>query len=249
VSAAAHVAVVAAVITAGTRQLVPRPSVELVRVHFTPARPPDAPPREARSASVLANAIARMLPSRVDLPRLAVRSPSPAVLPTIQLRSPGVPDVPRSGNGPAGGPIAALPYDLLGSGDDDGVWGGAEATMRVIASATPRYPDALRASGVEGTVLVQFVVRHGGPRQHGDGEGAAFDARHLHAGRAGRAAALSLSAGLGGGAASAGAGANAVRVPLEALIAAAHGSEKGAGYLVASPRAVPRAERARRRYS
>ncbi|HEX4683669.1 MAG TPA: energy transducer TonB, partial [Gemmatimonadaceae bacterium] len=43
-------------------------------------------------------------------------------------------------------------------GDDNSAWRGSELLMRIVASAVPRFPERLRDAGVEGSVLVQFVV-------------------------------------------------------------------------------------------
>lgn len=37
-------------------------------------------------------------------------------------------------------------------------WHGAELVMRILTPGIPRYPDMLRAAGIEGTVIVQFAV-------------------------------------------------------------------------------------------
>lgn len=37
-------------------------------------------------------------------------------------------------------------------------WRGSDLLMRIETSAAPRYPEQLRNSGIEGTVLVQFAV-------------------------------------------------------------------------------------------
>jgi len=37
-------------------------------------------------------------------------------------------------------------------------WRGRELLMRIVTTAKPRYPDHLRAAGIEGTVVVRFTV-------------------------------------------------------------------------------------------
>jgi protein TonB len=37
-------------------------------------------------------------------------------------------------------------------------WRGKELLMRIERAAKPRYPEALRQSGIEGRVVVQFTV-------------------------------------------------------------------------------------------
>ena len=42
--------------------------------------------------------------------------------------------------------------------DESTEWRGGELLMRIVASTVPRYPERLRDAGVEGNVMVQFVV-------------------------------------------------------------------------------------------
>ncbi|HEY9226569.1 MAG TPA: TonB family protein [Gemmatimonadaceae bacterium] len=39
-----------------------------------------------------------------------------------------------------------------------GPWSGAELMMRLVAPPKPRYPESLRQSGIDGSVLVRFTV-------------------------------------------------------------------------------------------
>ncbi|HXT18052.1 MAG TPA: energy transducer TonB [Gemmatimonadaceae bacterium] len=45
-----------------------------------------------------------------------------------------------------------------GGGPQIDEWRGRDLLMRIVSSAIPRYPERLRNAGVEGSVLVQFVV-------------------------------------------------------------------------------------------
>jgi periplasmic protein TonB len=40
----------------------------------------------------------------------------------------------------------------------DAEWSGTELLMRIVSSKKPRYPESLRAAGIDGRVLVRFTV-------------------------------------------------------------------------------------------
>jgi TonB family protein len=52
------------------------------------------------------------------------------------------------------GPLAA-PLDTARGGEP---WSVRETSARVVRAARPRYPEMLRAAGVEGRVLVRFII-------------------------------------------------------------------------------------------
>jgi protein TonB len=53
------------------------------------------------------------------------------------------------------GRLGAAPLDSARSGEP---WTVRETSARVVRAARPRYPEMLRAAGVEGKVLVRFII-------------------------------------------------------------------------------------------
>lgn len=58
-------------------------------------------------------------------------------------------------SGGAPGPRSVIDGD---DGIDSSAWRGNELLMRIVASSTPQYPPVLRRAGIDGRVLVRFVV-------------------------------------------------------------------------------------------
>lgn len=124
-------------------------------VHF--ARPLDRRPAPSRAVAV-ANATIAAFPS---LPRLNVPAIVPVGIPPVDLRV--APTVEYSGQGPistsritcdrecGGAPVADMNGHAL--------WSTSDVLMRLLADPVPpRYPEALRRAGVEGEVVVKFLV-------------------------------------------------------------------------------------------
>jgi len=87
-------------------------------------------------------------------------STTPPTLPPIDISSPVTPDEIGLAVGPAGNQRvpAGRTLDLTDDGPPDGQWRGRELLMRIVSSAKPRYPETLRQNGIDGRVVVQFVV-------------------------------------------------------------------------------------------
>jgi periplasmic protein TonB len=154
ISVAAHAAVVILAVVA-TGRAMPGPTPEKPPEIVTWVAPPERPPRHP-------------LPT---LPRergTADGDPRPApTQPPIDLVLPGIPpvdvDLRRTEHfdDPTGGPAS----DRGGAGEATGGETGAALPSQVDrvalllpGSPSPRYPESLRHSGVEGEVVAQFVV-------------------------------------------------------------------------------------------
>ena len=93
------------------------------------------------------------------LPRIAISNLAPKSLPAIPLGAEAPPMEPAFGPGSAtagtGRPLGILD----GAGEDQAApWTGRELMMRLVATSKPRYPESLRNAGIEGQVLIRFVV-------------------------------------------------------------------------------------------
>ena len=126
-----------------------------VQIPREPARRPEphAPDGGARRRDALTVPI--------DVP---VRLPAPVFgpeLPAIDLaRGPSIDSLLRAAASSAGAAAPGGRLDLTSDapGDGSGEWRGSELLMRIVTSATPRYPESLRHAGIGGRVLVRFTV-------------------------------------------------------------------------------------------
>jgi periplasmic protein TonB len=151
-----HVAIIGAVTV--TTVHATRPIRDpIVAVHITPPANPSPPlPAEHRPrANVSA---ARGTPSvvvtQIHIPTVVptsveVTDPLPRIVPDYDGNLPGT----RTGSATAARSIV----DNEGAPDET-EWRGSDLFMRVVASATPRYPESLRQANLDGRVLVRFVV-------------------------------------------------------------------------------------------
>jgi len=94
------------------------------------------------------------------LPRIAISNLAPKSLPPISLGIAAPPNDLAFGATSAaagsGSPLGIL--DGAGSEEVEAPWTGHELMMRLMATSKPRYPESLRSAGVEGQVLIRFVV-------------------------------------------------------------------------------------------
>jgi len=148
-SVTAHSAIIAAAIFATAQARLPsleRPET-MQRVYFPP-RPVAAP---VTAAATTRKNVGSLLPAPIDPRRIDVNLPPINVL------------------NPPSAPIDFVPkpiVNVLTPGGSDGSESNApfqadqveKQVSFVAGSASPRYPDALRSSGVEGKVVAQFVV-------------------------------------------------------------------------------------------
>lgn len=153
-SVATHLAIVA-VITMTTVRIAPaRPNHERPTTVFFEA-PKTAPPPVARviedrrsSGPVFS------VPIR---PTIEVPRTIPSSLPSIDFKDATTSNDVFIGGGASGG--ASRPRGILdGERRDSAEWRGTELLMRIVTTAKPRYPERLRETGIEGTVIVRFIV-------------------------------------------------------------------------------------------
>ena len=95
------------------------------------------------------------------IPRWRVQLPDPslAIIPSIDV-APSTPitdfDRPSSGGLHS---VIGDPLGRDGAGDSsEPTWTGNELLMHIARRVTPRYPEPLRAAGIDGRVLVRFTV-------------------------------------------------------------------------------------------
>lgn len=130
--------------------IVPRPSSPR-----SPIRP------QAAASAAVAHPSLRIIP----IPTIA-----PVALPPIELSGPELPDLvniggPRRGGNPIAGQGGPAELAVVGIVSENVV----DQVPRMIGStAAPRYPAALRESGVSGRVVVRFVVDTLGRAELGD---------------------------------------------------------------------------------
>lgn len=153
-SVAVHVAIIGAAV-AGTVQGTPAPHAPepAVIVQFAP------PPPHAVARQVASNISAAIPSLRTDVVVRHIDAPTtvPISLPAFDAASGAGSDSIVVGGPPIGAPGARSVIDgePSGGGSD---WNASELMMHMLAPAKPRYPESLRAAGVEGRVLVRFTV-------------------------------------------------------------------------------------------
>jgi protein TonB len=156
-SMAFHASIMAVAVIATAKDgavLTPVP-LEVRAVHY--ARPMDPRPAPTRAVAVAHAAIAAMPSS----PRLNVPMVVPVGIPPVDLGA--VPTVEYSGQGPimssritcdrdcGGGPVTDV--------DGRALWSTSDVLLRLLSEpVAPRYPESLRRAGIEGDVVVRFLV-------------------------------------------------------------------------------------------
>ena len=160
-SVAAHFAIIAAV-TATTVRGTPVPRERIKPIPII-VRPTVKPPLEQRPERVTTS----RSPRSTAFAAVPISTPTIDQIPAASWTEPSLPslaDVGREGVERAviaiGGSGTPGPRTVVdGGGNPDGdAWRGSELLMRVVTSSIPRYPAALRQSGIDGRVLVRFVV-------------------------------------------------------------------------------------------
>lgn len=151
-----HVAIIAAVATGAAQGTTPFKKPEVVVVSLTPPKVPvprDVVPRTSpatRSVPTLSSVVIR----RVDVPVVVPRE-----LPPVDLRAGLASDSIVIG-GASSSSVASMAGVSTVAGSETGNrdWDVREIFAHVLAQGKPRYPEQLRSAGVDGRVLVQFVV-------------------------------------------------------------------------------------------
>jgi len=153
-SIATHLAIIGAV-TATTVHATRPTRDRVVPVHIVPPSRPAPPPRTAHQARTSGQSTSRGAPVIV-VDQIRISTDVRPNLPVIDELPRPIANYDAAGATTAGtGPRSIVDGD--GSGDNTD-WRGNELLMRIVTSATPRYPEALRQAGVDGRVLVRFVV-------------------------------------------------------------------------------------------
>ena len=158
-SVATHLALIAGATAATTG--IPRATRPPKPAAFV-VTPPAPKPVEPRHVVVADPNTATMRGPFVDIVIKRVDAPSipPVSLPPIDMRGAVAADSIVIGSGPSrsGGATCQLRCLALADTGSSGEWHVNELLMNMITSAKPRYPEPLRQAGIDGRVLVRFVV-------------------------------------------------------------------------------------------
>jgi protein TonB len=157
-SIATHLAIIGAV-TATTVHATRPSREEIVPVHLAPPAHPAPPTRTEHAARTSAHAAS---PSErtIVVEQIHISTVIQTTLPPIDL-SRSTPDdetigrATGTGTGTGTGPRSIIDGDATPDNTD---WRGNDLLMRIVTPATPRYPELLRQAGIDGRVLVRFVV-------------------------------------------------------------------------------------------
>ena len=156
-SVATHLALIAgaAAATTGLPRTAKPPKPEIVVV-TPPAAPKPEPRRVVTDPPTVAPAgpVTNIVIARIDAPTTI-----PVNLPPIDMRGALAADSIVIGSGPSrsGGTCQLRCLDLSEK-PSSGEWQVNELLMHLITPMKPRYPESLRQAGIEGRVLVRFVV-------------------------------------------------------------------------------------------
>jgi protein TonB len=156
-SIATHLAIIGAVTATSVHAT--RPSRDpIVAVHLEPPSRP-APPREPEHLSRTGAHAASREAQFITVEQIHISANVPTTLPLADDLPRPMPDYPTTEpgtpTGSATGPRSIVDGERV---SDDTDWRGSELLMRIVTSATPRYPESLRQAGLDGRVLVRFVV-------------------------------------------------------------------------------------------
>jgi protein TonB len=161
VSLVAHVALIAAAVFATARETISAPVREPpVIIRFIPPPEPVTPPP---SEPMIPRPVSQTVAPAPTLPAFLAPTIVPQTIPPIDLTA-----VPTSADfseirshGPGDRCVGPCPRVGLGAaGDGEApVWAVNDIMMQLReAPVPPRYPEQLRRAGVDGSVLVKFVV-------------------------------------------------------------------------------------------
>ncbi len=156
-SVAMHAAIISAAVAATTQDEVAAakpPHVDLVYVDKPHLKSQVVPPKAStRFLGEIPNHINII---HVDPPRII-----PTEIPAIDLTATvGSNDMIVVGSGERGRPTS-LTSAIAGTGgapDEGNDWKGADVFTHVLAQGKPHYPESLRSAGVDGRVVIQFIV-------------------------------------------------------------------------------------------
>lgn len=155
-SAATHVAIVAAVAIFATRGPVhAAPPDKPVVVNLAPV----GKPPETRSTAHTQSGPRGFNPPAPVVVRIEIPNVTPVGLPPIVPNAGPSLDsiiIGNSRGGTAKGIVGGLLDEPAGDGGRE--WRGSELMMRITQKSTLRYPEMLRQAGIDGRVLLRFVV-------------------------------------------------------------------------------------------
>ncbi|MEO7085315.1 MAG: TonB family protein [Gemmatimonadaceae bacterium] len=153
-SVAIHTAIIGAIITGtATGKPAPKHLDPVVHLVVAPAGRTPTPVSHQTSSASLAQSLRTIAAPIIVVPPTDI----PVGIPEIDLTRGTAPDsitiagAPKSGSGTG----IARSLDL---GTNDGPMDVRELLMRIVASRKPKYPESLRQAGIDGHVLVRFVV-------------------------------------------------------------------------------------------
>jgi protein TonB len=151
----AHATLIAGAVIATTQVQVRQPDLpeSIHAIYFPPRGTPVAPPLKRSGPDRVA---ALPAPIRIATPRLDLAGVSSTDLTPI-VEGLGAPPFPISGSTSA--PGGTSPVEPAGVFQENEV---EKAASLVPGSVAPRYPEVLRSSGVEGSVVALFVVDEAG---------------------------------------------------------------------------------------
>src|SRR5262245_19848141 len=157
-SVATHLALIAGatVATADIPRATKPPKPEIVVVTPPVAPKPIEPRRVVTDPNTVAapGPVTNIVIKRVDAPTIV-----PANLPPIDMTGAVSADSIVIGGPPrSGGGTCQLRCLDLTENPSSGEWHTDELLMHLLTPAKPRYPEPLRQAGIEGRVLVRFVV-------------------------------------------------------------------------------------------
>lgn len=157
-SVAVHSVVISAAMLAGARAAPARLTrAALIPVQLRPPR--TAAPAHTAAPPARSNAHPTIRVPMIDVATIAFNH-APTNVPSIAIpvASPGTIDIAPTEAGFASVLGASGSGDASAGGNDDAPWRGGELLMHIVRSSTPHYPDVLRQAGIDGHVLVRFVV-------------------------------------------------------------------------------------------
>ena len=159
VSTVGHALLVAGIVTVTANANDATEPAPEPHVTFTPVLPPPPLPRQIEPGP----ADHMMAPQAKGPPRLILPVDIPIDLPPVDFNAPPTNEndwrVPGARGGSSSGMDGAARREFVETAGD--LW-TRETVDRVVVmlpgSAAPRYPESLRAAGIEGEVMAQFVV-------------------------------------------------------------------------------------------
>jgi periplasmic protein TonB len=154
-STALHVAIIGAVAaTAVHGAAAPPPPAKVETIHFAKLAPKAVVIHDPQPSA------APMLPTMpmpVQIHTVVAPTVVPIGLPSFSVSGPPSDSVVIGGRDHESGGTGRT-LDILGKGGGDDAWDAREIFTHVLTTVAPHYPESLRNAGIDGRVLVQFVV-------------------------------------------------------------------------------------------